>query len=295
MSNIITAYDEVYRTDGKHISRKDRGRIYHGLIKAYHRFGSYWVRICVEYDSERRCIRIQHGSGKCYADRDTLIDSDWFRAHFVLWTRWANEGYSPDSLLIAASKEIVQLCSSWGLSKPTGENARYGFDAVMLGGPVEVLSSLARPLPGDRRYLLDVSGTYEILTDRAFVDMTMHFDGPELTYDVKYSPKRFIFDDYGPQRVEWHSLAWALPKEVLHFFSLEPGLDFVALCWQGRAIHILHRRGYTDFAKDPQYWHERDALPAGLCAAGWANLVNPSYLAFRAWHAEQVRLADQKL
>jgi len=123
------------------------------------------------------------------------------------------------------------------------------------------------------------------------VDMTPEFGGPRLTYETKYQPKRFVPHDYDLENLNWHRLADQFPKSFADFFVSEPHLDFVTLCWKGRPIHIGSRRGFSN---------RHDGLSdssrcLGLSAAGWANLVNPAYLAFSAWHAEQVRWADQRL
>ncbi|MFB9992044.1 hypothetical protein ACFFLM_08735 [Deinococcus oregonensis] len=79
-------------------------------------------------------------------------------------------------------------------------------------------------------------------------------------------------------------------------FQHHPGLDWVAWCWRGRVVQV-------DFGT-PRSVQQSDAAGdfeasdflsnhfLGLTADGWENLVNPAYLTFRAWHAEQVRLAD---
>ncbi|TSA86119.1 hypothetical protein FNU79_08000 [Deinococcus detaillensis] len=289
MSNIITSYYEIYRTDGQHIRQKDRGRIYRGMIKAYDQFASYWVRIYVEYDSKKRCIRIQHGCGKSYADRELLIESEWFSSHFFLWSRWADEGSLRDGLRIESfgglTKDIAQVLEIKG--ERLG-SAQYSFDGLLLGGTVHHFNQIvqSRNLLGTRHFLA-VAGTYEGLTNRSMIDMTPEFNGPSLGYESKYRPRRFVPEYLDLQRINWHALADVLPSQFADFFVVEPDLEFVALCWQKRVVYLSSRRGFFD---------KNDSFPAtGLSAAGWANLTNPAYLAFSAWHAEQVLWADQTL
>jgi hypothetical protein len=294
MANIVTSYHEIYRLDGQHISKKDRGRLCGGLIKEHEKFGSYWVRIFVEYDDKLRCLRIQFGGSKRYRAND-ILEGHWFVSQFFLLKREADECGNRDGFYIESIPEILKnVFHNFDMNSYSWDEAQYSFDRVLLGGAARNFHNIVSyKNEVGTRHLINVGGMYQALSDRSYIDAIPGVGYG--TYEPSYQPTRFVFDNYGPQHVQWYSLAQALPKEMKDFFSLEPELDFVALCWQGRAVHILDRRGYTNFAKDPKYWHERDALPAGLCAAGWDNLVNPSYLAFRAWHAEQVRLTDQTL
>jgi len=293
MSNITTAYFEIVRLDGGHITPEEQDWLFRGLVRAYNTFGSFWVRIHRAYEPQTRRMWIQYGMGKTYGDFEDFIEDDSFLQQYALWLRSANDGNLADGLFYSSGLSFE------GVPQEQWEVARYGFDSVVLAGtllhPVDRATPFGRQ---DRRHLLSVGGSYTTLTDRGFVNLGHPFYGPRLDYDPQYQPARYtrLFDGNSPHDLKWESEVTGLSKDAGSFFPSNPCLDFVTWCWLGRAVQVNFGkpRPFVDKFADSEASAHPDGRSGdfkGMTADGWTNLVNPSYLTFRAWHAEQVHWA----
>ncbi|SMB78071.1 hypothetical protein [Deinococcus hopiensis] len=288
MSNIHTSYFEIVRLDGRHVTPEEQDWLFQGLVRYRESFGSYWVRIYREYDSETRRMRIQYGSGKHGNAIDKFIDDSHFQQNYAVWIRTADEGSDSDNLLFSSGLTIE------GVPFEEWERARYGFDSLVLAGTPKHFRNRTKPI-GEQAYrrLLPLGGSYTTLTDRGMVDIKSSTIKPS-DYDPNYQPRRFLTHFEGPIYLEWEEASPDLPNGWEELFSLEPEIKFAVWCWKGRAVNVC-------FAQEISYpyssWPRKD-LPLltfhqGLVADGWTNLVNSSYLTFRNWHVRQVFLEEQ--
>lgn len=292
MSSVITSYFEIVRLDGEHITPEEQDWLFQGLVRAYEGFGSYWVRIYREYDPQTRRMWIQYGSGKHQGEYNDFIENDRFLDLYALWHRSANDWGSSGSLFFTSGLSLE------GVPHKQWEDARYGFDSVLLAGKLLHLSDKTRPIGNQGRHLLPLGGSFTTLTKRAFLALVPPYDGPCLGYDPLYQPGRYVplYTEKGPHALIWTEELTGLPEGEELFFQREPNLNFVAWCWRGKVVQVnfgqerpfVHRMYLGD---DPKRFDPWPSHFSGLTADGWANLVNPSYLTFRAWHAEQVRWA----
>jgi hypothetical protein len=292
MSNIITSYFEIVRLDGNHLTSEEQDWLFQGLVRAYQTFGSYWVRIHRAYHPQTRRMWIHFGSSKHQGELDEFINiNEDFLQNYALWTRLAHDGDTADRLSYDSDLLLE------GVQQGQWEDARYGFNGVVLAGSLLHPDDWIKPYGEQgRRQFLPLTGSYLALTDRGFVDLIPPFHGPCLAYDPLYQPGRYLRRavEMGPHALEWQKESIELPQAGL--FQRHPGLDWIAWCWRGRVVQVdfstprsvrRYNAARSSEAPDVSSSHFM-----GLSADGWGNLVNPAYLKFRAWHTEQVRLAD---
>lgn len=175
MSNIITSYIRIRKTNDTHLSEHERERLFRALVNWNGEFGSYYVKVLKQYREKEKCLDIQFGSGKQrWVDPVDYLDT---KSEVELIRRTSNEG-DLDQIQFERYKEGNQF-------ETRPKLCTYAFDRIVL---VSETNWLGVEMTDDFRsdaYVLDVSGTYHSANHRGFVDMRDN-GGMAPIYDEDY-------------------------------------------------------------------------------------------------------------
>jgi len=264
MSNIRTSYIRIFKRDGKDMEEEEIERLFKLAVIAYHRFGSYWVRIQKKYRVAEKCLDIQFGSGKMYAD-DPLECYEVFKKYYV-WERVADEGGYNDLIFTLMDN------GEW-IDKSNSNACLYQFNKVSI--KTKTLSSYYmkyHPIKiGQDEFELNMEGKYYSCNSRAFFKVTEDnpkCNGPCLQYDDKYETDFDALCEDGEitkSEMQFITDIFVYPNEALKMH------DKVVLLWNDRIVQSVERIENDVISRSADYWD---------------NCCDLNYLAFKEKYSE---------
>lgn len=247
MSNIFTSYIRIIKRDGKDLTTEEIEMLFNLSVRAYHTFGSYWVRIQKKYRIDEKCLDIQYGSGKTYGD-SFLECYEVFDKYYV-WERVADEGGSHDTIF------TLNDSGEW-----VGETDRsaciYKFNKVKIKtNNLSPYFLMYNPLKiSDDVFEIQMEGKYYACNNKAFFEVTednMNCYGPCLQYDEKYETDFDVLCGGGyvtKSETQFITDVFVHPHKELNTN------EHVELFWNDRIVQSVTRIGNEIICKSADYW-----------------------------------------
>lgn len=258
MSNIQTSYIRIFKKDETDFTTEEIEMLFKLAVRAYHKFGSYWVRIQKKYRNDEKCLDIQFGSSKTYGDN--LLESYEVFHNYYVWGRVADEGGFDDFIFtLKDSGEYVE--------KTDVASCIYKFNKVKLKttslspyfvsyNPIKI---------SENEFEIQLEGKYCACNSRSFFEVTEDnpdYYGPCLQYDDKYETD---FEVLCPDGFVTKSEI-QLIKDVFVYPNKELRMnEKVELFWNDRVVQTIERI-------------ENDVI--SKCADYWDNCFNSDYIKF---------------
>lgn len=247
MSNVLTSYIRISKKNGKEINKEEIEMLFNLAVRAYHKFGSYWVRIQKKYRKEEKCLDIQYGSGKTYAD-NFLASYEIFSSYDV-WERSADQGGFDDNIFTLIDD------GEW-IDTTDYIPCLYRFNKVKIKSD-SLSPYLKRFNPVEinpNQFEIQMEGKYFACNSRDFVDVTEdnpNCYGPCLQYDDKYdSDFKLLIKDGFVTKSELIFL-----KDVFIHPNTELQLnDKIELYWNDRIVQSVERIKNEVLTKSADYW-----------------------------------------
>lgn len=247
MSNIQTSYIRIFKKDETDLTAEEIEILFQHAVRAYHKFGSYWVRIQKKYRNNEKCLDIQFGSGKTYGD-DYLESYEIFQNYYV-WERVADEGGFDDSIF-----KLVENGDS--VEKTFIEPCTYRFNKVNIkSDSLSNYYSGYHPIQiSENEFEIHIEGKYGACSSRAFFEVTENtpdYYGPCLQYDDMYQTDFDALCAGGhvtKSETKLVSDIFIFPYEELRMG------DKVALLWDDRVVQTVERIENDVICKSADYW-----------------------------------------
>ncbi len=247
MSNIQTSYIRIFKKDGTDLTTEEIDMLFKLAVRAYHKFGSYWVRIQKKYRTDEKCLDIQFGSGKTYGDY-LLASFEVFHNYYV-WERVADEGGSDDRIFTLEDfGEYVDITDS--------KSCIYKFNKVIIK-----TSSLSpyylsyNPTQiNDNEFEIQLKGKYCASNSRSFFELSENNPncyGPCLQYDDKYETDFEVLCADGmltKSETQFINDVFVYPNKELRMN------EKVALFWNDRVVQTIERTENVVICMSADYW-----------------------------------------
>ncbi|SFW35623.1 hypothetical protein [Chitinophaga sancti] len=253
MSNIITTYLRIRKTNDTHLSERERERLFRALVNWNGEFGSYYVKVVKRYREKEKCLEIQFGSGKQHwEDPADYLDD---KSEVEVIKRSSNEG-SLDKIQFSRYKDggefetVPKLCT-------------YAFDRIVMLGDTNWLGEEGMESVQSGMYTLDVSGTYYSANFRGFVDMRDN-GSSEPMYDEDYPYAYCVLTK--TEEIQFTAPDFMVDLTESNFSRMPDGTKMI-FYYQGREVAViaknddqLERRtaDYWDNCEDLKTWEESD-------------------------------------
>lgn len=182
MSNIITSYLRIRKTNGTHLSEIEQEKLFRALVNWHGEFGSYWVKVVKRYRDKIKCLDIQYGSGKrSLVDPSEYLDDD---SEIKVLRRSSNEG----------SRDVIrqEIYKKGEESEIAYRLCTYAFDRIVIIGDVNWLAAEGAAWFEADKCSLEVSGTYHSANCRSFVDIDIYQGNDQPIYDEDYAYDYFV-------------------------------------------------------------------------------------------------------
>lgn len=247
MGNIRTSYIRIFKRDGKDLTSEEIETLFKLAVRAYHKFGSYWVRIQKKYRSDEKCLDIQFGSSKTYAD-NLLECYEVFNKYYV-WERVADEGGFDDTIFTLMND------GEW-VDRTYSTACLYRFNKV------KVKSKTLSPYflkwnpkkISDNEFEIQMEGKYNACSSRAFFEVTEdnpNCYGPCLQYDEKYETDfNALCEDGNVTKSESEFIT-----DIFVYPNKELKMNVqVELLWNDRIVQSVKRIENDVICKSADYW-----------------------------------------
>ena len=242
MSNIYTSYIRIKRKDNERLSEKEIDYLFKTTVKAYSKFGSYWVRIVKKYREVENCLDIQFGSGK--RGFDGIEDIEDIESYSI-WERFNDEGgldtiftYFKDSTSDCVDTTISNLC-------------KYGFDRIRITSGTNWLDKYGIKGIGGRTEELEIKGVYNASNSKSFVDLIGEFDGPCLLYTENYHYDFFVLTE--SEWIRFLEPIW-LKELCLNKFDEMPNDSKLEFYWNYRKVAVISKYHNEVSIQSADYW-----------------------------------------
>jgi hypothetical protein len=247
MSNIRTSYIRIFKKDGTHLATEEIEALFKLAVRAYHKFGSYWVRIQKKYRKNEKCLDIQFGSSKTYGDNH-LESFEIFHNYYV-WERVADEGGFDD--IIFTLKDSGEYIETTDITP-----CIYKFNSVKIKTTSlsDYFASYNPIKLGENEFEIQLEGEYSACNSRSFFEVTENnpnYYGPCLQYDDKYETD---FDTLSPDGSVTKSEAQII-QDIFVYPNKELRMnDKVELLWNERVVQTVERIENEVKTKSADYW-----------------------------------------
>ncbi|MBC9930173.1 hypothetical protein [Chitinophaga qingshengii] len=239
MSNIVTAYLRIRKTNNTHLSEGEQENLFRHLVNYHGEFGSYWVRVLKKYRQNLKCLDIQYGCGKTWYEDASEYITDNSEVEVV--TRKCNEG-GLDTIELTRFKDGKEtyeirerLCT-------------YAFDKIMIFSDTNWLAEEGADKDTHYSAILDVAGTYHSANDKSFVDVWR--DGTPL-YEEEYPYDYFVL-------TETDNFKFTAPAFLVELqennFSRMPNHSKMILYYKRRKVALLMKNYDKIEVSTADYW-----------------------------------------